>query len=66
MSAESGYCKHCGKSLLWITTHNGARMPLDKDDVVQRWVTDATTNPMSAKLRKTYTSHMDTCTHARG
>lgn len=62
MSAESGYCKFCGKPLLWVTTNNGARMPLDKEESVMRWVTDATTNPMSAKMRKTYTSHMDTCT----
>jgi hypothetical protein len=35
-------------------------MPLDHEPE-QRWVTDATTNPMSAKLRRTYTSHLDTC-----
>ncbi len=64
--SESGYCKFCGKPLLWITTANGgSRMPLDKDSHEMRWVTDATNNPMTAKMRKTYTSHMDTCTKER-
>lgn len=64
--SESGYCKHCGKSLLWVTTNSGARMPLDKESSEMRWVVDAAVNPMTAKMRRTYTSHMDTCSGQKG
>lgn len=57
---ESGYCKFCGKPLLWVSTHGGARMPLDRD-YEERWITESGTQPMKARKRRTYTCHLDTC-----
>lgn len=56
--SEATNCKMCGARILWITTQNNRRMPLDHE-AERRFVVDGAT--MIAKLRNTYACHFDTC-----
>jgi hypothetical protein len=60
---ERGSCRSCGKSILWVVTSTGKRMPLDAEPE-RRFVIDASANPMSARIRNTYQSHFATCPQA--
>jgi hypothetical protein len=63
MSDRKSYCRSCGKPVLWVETENGRRMPLDYEPE-QRFVLDAHTDPMTARMRRTYASHFSTCPNA--
>lgn len=58
---ESGSCNKCGKRLLWISTEDDKRLPLDNEDTQQLWVTEASSTPMRARKRIVRTCHLDTC-----
>ena len=60
---ERGSCRSCGKPILWINTSTGKRMPLDAEPE-RRFVLEAGTDPMVAKIRNTYQSHFSTCKDA--
>jgi hypothetical protein len=57
---EAGVCKHCHARLLWVSTQNGKRMPLDHEPE-RRFVLDSGASPMVGRLRNTYTCHLETC-----
>jgi hypothetical protein len=61
--SETGSCRDCGARILWVATQNDKRMPLDYEPD-RRFVIDAASAPggMRARLRNTYTCHLDTCT----
>jgi hypothetical protein len=60
---ERGSCRSCGKPVLWVATANGKRMPLDAEPE-RRFVLEAGTAPMVARIRNTYASHFSTCRDA--
>jgi hypothetical protein len=57
---EAGTCKHCGARLLWVSTQNDKRMPLDYESE-KRFVLESGKSPMVGRLRNTFTCHLDTC-----
>lgn len=57
---EAGTCKKCGARLLWVSTQNDKRMPLDHEPE-RRFVLDSGKAPMVGRLRNTYTCHLETC-----
>lgn len=61
--SERGTCRSCGKSILWVATSTGKRMPLDADPE-RRFVIQAGTDPMVATVRNTYQSHFASCPQA--
>ena len=56
--SEAGICNACGARLLWVSTQNGKRMPLDYD-AQRRFVIDGAT--MVARERNVYVCHFTTC-----
>jgi hypothetical protein len=58
--SEIGECRACGARILWVSTPNDKRMPLDHEPE-RRFVIDAGKNPMQARQRNVYTCHLDTC-----
>lgn len=56
--SEATNCTHCGARILWVSTQNGKRMPLDNEPE-RRYVIDGAT--MTAKQRNAYVCHFDTC-----
>lgn len=61
--SERGNCRSCGATVLWVETESGKRMPLDAEPE-RRFVIEAATDPMKARLRNTYVSHFSTCPQA--
>lgn len=60
---EAGSCRSCGKRVLWVETQSGKKMPLDYEPE-RRFVVEAGTDPIRARLRNTYVSHFSTCPQA--
>lgn len=60
---ERGTCRSCNAPVLWVETESGKRMPLDAEPE-RRFVLEAGTSPMRARLRNTYVSHFSTCPQA--
>lgn len=63
MSEQRAYCKSCGAPVLWVATEGGKRMPLDYEPE-RRFILDGHTEPMTARMRKTYLSHFSSCPSA--
>lgn len=66
-------CKHCGASIIWVSTHTGRRLPLDDRPLPRNaptgWVLDgAVARPANPSrdhsIMPRYQNHWAVCTHA--
>lgn len=55
---DTGVCRDCGARLIWATTANDKRIPLDYE-AERRFVLDSAT--WVARDRNVYTCHLNTC-----
>lgn len=66
-------CRSCGASIVWVTTTNGKKMPVDADPVAARFgfrldedgaVVTARFTTAPEPGEKVYVSHLSTCAYA--
>lgn len=62
--SELGNCRSCSARVLWVSTPDGKRMPLDADPVRRIVIDAAQGETMVGRVRNVYTSHFETCPHA--